>query len=213
MVQTPGNKSPFYVVQDFVSPLMCEDIIDHCDFNVPDKDKDGEYVKTTKTCEPAESIIYERMLSLVPNLQTHYGFTYKGTERMKFEWFPQGSEGQFQCENSEHLRGKWLRTLSRDFTGVLFLTDYQERPEFEQEYEVYGGKLEFVQHQFGFQPQRGTLVVFPSDPHFINITSKVVLGDLFQVRIQMVAKTPYIYQPTEFPGNYTTWFKPLTDTV
>lgn len=208
----PMYKSPFFVVQDFISPLMCEDIIDQCDFNVPDTDKEGHAVKTVKTCEPAEAVIYERLYKLIPTLQTHYAFEYKGTERMAFEWFPEGSQGQFQSENSEHLRGKWLRTHSRDFTGILFLTDYQENVPFEREYEAYGGKLEFVQHQFGFQPNRGTLIVFPSDPHFINITTKMLLGDLYQVRIQMVAKTPYIYNPREFPGNYTVWFNSLNTT-
>lgn len=205
-------KTPFFVVQDFVSPMMCEDIIDQCDFNVPDTDKEGHYIKTVKTCEPAEAAIYERLYKLIPTLQQHYGFDYKGTERMAFEWFPEGSQGQFQCENSEYLRGKWLRTRNRDFTAVLFLTDYQEKVPFERDYEAYGGKLEFVQHQFGFQPNRGTLIVFPSDPHFINITTKLLLGDLFQVRIQMVAKTPYIYDPRKFPGNYTVWFNTLSAT-
>lgn len=199
-------KSPFYVVQEFVSPLLCEEIIDLCDFNVPDTDKEGRYIKTTKTCEPAEAILYERVQLLVPKLQDHYEFTYKGTERMMFEWFPEGSRGQFISENSERLRGKWLRTHSRDFTCILFLTDYQEQVPFEKEYEAYGGKLEFVQHQFGFRPERGTLVIFPSDPHFINITSNLIIGDLYQVRIQLVAKAPYIYNPQKFPGNYTVWF-------
>lgn len=207
----PTYKSPFVVVQDFVSPLMCEEIIDLCDYNVPDTDKEGKYVKTVKTCEPAEGIIYERVQALVPMLQEHYGFEYKGTERMHFEWFPEGSQGQFQSENSEYLRGKWLRTHNRDFTCVLFLTDYQEKVPFEQDYEAYGGKLEFPQHQFGFQPERGTLVVFPSDPHFINITSNLIIGDLYQVRIQIGAKAPYIYNPQNFPGNYTVWFKPLLE--
>lgn len=208
---TPANKSPFYVIQDFISPLMCEDIIDKLDFIVPDTDKDGHEIKTTKTCEPAENMIYERLLRVLPDIQSYYDIQYKGTERIQFEWFPEGSQGQFICENSEHLRGKWLRTSSRDLTAMLFLTDYQEKIPFEKEYEAYGGKLEFVQHQFGFQPIRGTLVVFPSDPHFINITSRLLAGDLYQARIQMVAKAPYIYNPQNFPGNYTVWFKPLLD--
>lgn len=210
MVQST-TKSPFYIVQDFISPLLCEDIIEVCDFNVPDTNKEGEEVKTVKTSDHAESVIYERVQRLMPDLQTYYNFDYKGMERMSFEWFPAGCQGQFQSENSTHLRGKWLRTHSRDFTGILFLSDYQEKIPFEREYEVYGGKLEFVQHQFSFQPQRGTLIVFPSDPHFINITSRVIIGDLYQVRIQMVAKIPYLYQPHNFPGNYTTWFKPLLE--
>lgn len=200
-------KSPFYVIPEFISPLMCEEVIDACEFTVPELDKEGKEVKTTRTCEGAEGIIYERLFGIIPELQQYYDFEYKGTERMAFEWFPQESIGEFQCENSNFLRGKWLRTKSRDLSGILFLSDYQEQTPFEKEFEVYGGKLEFNQHAFGFNPQRGTLVLFPSDPHFINITSRVFVGDLFQARIQIAATTPYIYQPDNFPGNYTTWFK------
>lgn len=203
------SKSPFYVVEEFVSPLLCEEIIDMVNFTVPDQDKDGYDVKTAKTCDAAEEILYERLMLTIPELMAYYQQVYKGTERMQFEWFPEGSQGEFICENSEYMRNKWLRSRVRDFTGILFLCDYQDKIPFETEYEVYGGKLEFAQHRFGFNPQRGTLIVFPSDPHFINITSRILVGDLYQVRIQLAAKHPYIYDPQAFPGNYTTWFKDL----
>lgn len=202
-------KSPFYVVEEFISPLLCEELVDLCNFTVPDTDKDLKEVKTTKTSDRAEAIIYDRLMAVLPELQAHYQLLYKGTERVQFEWIPLGAKNEFICENSSHLRGKWLRSKQRDLTAVLFLSDYQDSPTFEQEFEVYGGKLEFVQHKFGFNPQRGTLIVFPSDPHFINITSEVLAGDLFQARIQIAAQTPYLYDPKMFPGNYTSWFAPL----
>ena len=34
-------KSPFVVYQEFLSPLMCEEIIDLMDVTTPDIDKDG----------------------------------------------------------------------------------------------------------------------------------------------------------------------------
>ncbi|MGZ8924414.1 MAG: hypothetical protein ACXW2E_00890 [Nitrososphaeraceae archaeon] len=200
-------KSPFYIVEDFISPLHCEELIEICDFTVPDSDVDGKYVKTMKSSEQAESMIYERLQQLIPKIQEYYSIQYKGTESMVFEWFPEGAGGEIGAENSVFLRGKWLRTKHRDFTGILFLCDHQDSPSFEQEFEVYGGKLEFPQHAFGFNPQRGTLVIFPSDPHFINVTARVFVSDLFQVRIQIAAKEPYIYDPQQFPGNYTSWFK------
>lgn len=201
------NKSPFYVVEEFVSPLLCEELVDLVNFTVPDTNKDGYPVMTHRTCEAAEAVLYERLMLLIPELSAHYALIYKGTERMSFEWFPEGSKGEFVCENSEFLRQKWLRMRARDITCVLFLSDYQDTPPFDGEFETYGGKLEFVQHKFGFNPQRGTLIAFPSDPHFINITTPIMAGDLYQVRIQLAAKTPFIYQPDQFPGNYTTWFK------
>lgn len=202
-------KSPFYVVQDFLSPQMCEDIVDTLDFTVPDLDKDLRPVETHKSNDFAEQVVYERFLQLLPKLEEYYGITYKGTERVQFEWLPTGAVGEAHAENANFLRGKWLKTKQRDLTAVLFLSDYNESVDYEQEFEVYGGKLEFPQHKFGFSPRRGTLVVFPSDPHFINITSPVFVGDLFQARIQVAAQTTLIYQPTDFPGNYTMWFKDL----
>lgn len=204
-------KSPFYIVEEFISPLACEEIIDLCNFTVPNTNKDGYEIKTEKTSESAEMLIYDRLQQLVPNVEQHYDIKYRGTERVMFEWFPPGSQGRFQSENSEFVRGKWLRTRARDLSAILFLSEYQEKTPFEQEYEVYGGKLEFVQHHFGFNPVRGTLVMFPSDPHFINITTQVFAGDLYQARIQIAAKTPYLYNPQNFPGNYTMWFKPLLE--
>lgn len=202
-------KSPFYIVENFVSPLMCEDIVDALELTVPDTDKDDKDVLTIKTSEIAEQIIYERMLQLIPSLEEYYGVTYKGMERVQFEWYPQESVGDMHCENSNFLRGKWLRTKQRDLSAVLFLCDYQETNQFEQEFECYGGKLEFPQHKFGFNPKRGTLIVFPSDPHFINTSTTVIVGDLYQARIQLAAQSPYIYQPQNFKGNYLSWFQPL----
>ncbi len=202
-------KSPFYVVQEFISPLACEKILDDIDFITPDRDVEDREVKTLKTCDTAESLIYSKLVNLLPELQAHYELVYKGTERINFEWFPPGSTGEPNSENSRFVRGKWLRVLQRDLTAILFLSDYQDFTPFESEYEVYGGKLEFPQHGFSFQPQRGTLVAFPSDPHFINATSLVQIGDLYQARIQIAATAPYIYNPARFPGDYTTWFAGL----
>ena len=153
-------------------------------------------------------MIYERLLLLLPELQGHYELIYKGTHPVEFEWCPEQSKGiGAHSENSSYLRGKWVRTQARDLTAVLFMSEYQETVPFEQDYEVYGGKLEFPQHNFGFNPTRGTLVVFPSAPHFINLTTPIHVGDLFQARFHIAAKTPYLYHPQKFPGNYTTWFK------
>lgn len=202
-------KSPFYVIREFISPLLCEGLIANLDWNVPDLDKEGNPIKTFKTNDRGQQVLYDRFVSIIPTLEQYYSFSYRGMEDIIFEWFPEGSSGIVQCENSSYVRRKWLRTKQRDFTGILFLSDYQDKVPFDNEYEVYGGKFEFPQHHFGFNPQRGTLIVFPSDPHFLNITSQIYAGDLFQARFQLAAQVPYLYDPKEFPGNYTTWFNNL----
>lgn len=201
-----NSKSPFYVVDEFISPLLCEELIDLCDFSFPDVNTNDKFIVTKKTCEKAESIIYERLLLLLPKLQEYYNIVHKGVEPIIFEWLVEGCRGEIGAENSVFVQGKWARTKQRDLTGILFLCDYQEKIPFEDDYEVYGGKLEFPQHQFGFNPRRGTLVIFPSDPHFINVTTDIFVGDLIQARIQIASQTLLLYDPTQFPGNYTTWF-------
>lgn len=203
-----ANKAPFYIVEEFISPLACETIIDMLDFTIPDTDRQGDVVSSVRRNDQSQGMIYERLLLLFPELQAYFRFIYRGTQPVDFEWCPQGSPGvTVHSENSNFARGKWVRTQARDFTGVLFMNDYQEKIPFEHDYEVYGGKLEFPQHQFGFNPQRGTLIVFPSAPHFINLTTPIYAGDLYQARFHIAAQSPYIYQPRNFPGNYTTWFK------
>jgi hypothetical protein len=201
-------KSPFLVYENFISPLLCEQLVDNVDVIIPDLDVNGKPTKMIRHDEESETLIYERMQPVYPRLESYYvGFKHRGTERMSFEWYPEGMQAAHpHCESSDYLRKKWLRTRDRDLTGVLFLCDYQEQVPFDTDFEVYGGKLEFPQHNFGFNPQRGTLVIFPSDPHFINGTASINAGDLFQVRIHFASKMPYLYQPSQFLGDYTSWF-------
>jgi len=204
-------KSPFYIVQNFISPLLCEEIVDEMGFLVAEQNNEGLEVKTVRTNDKYQEIIFERLLPYIPTLEAYYGFEYKGTEQpINFEWFPEQSQGDFICENSAYLRKKWLRTKQRDISGILFLADYQDNIPFEKDFEVYGGKLEFPQWQFGFNPQRGTLVLFPSVPNFINITSRIFAGDLYQARLHLAATSPYLYVPEKFPGDINSWFKDVS---
>lgn len=199
-------RSPFIVIEQFISPKLCEQLVYSLDVTVPDTDPEGHPLKVTRTDENNALFLYERLLPLFPKLEEYYGFTYKGTEGVVFEWFPEGSTGEFVCENSSYRKGKWFRTKQRDLSAVLFLSDYQDQVPFERDFEVYGGKLEFPQHGFGFNPKRGTIIFYPSVPHFINVTTPIYVGELYQARIQIAAQQPLLYDPRKFPGTYKDWF-------
>lgn len=201
-------RSPFYVVQDFLSPLMCEEIVDDINFLFPDFDIDGIPQKTVRGHERSEEVIFQRFTNHVSALEEYYNVEYRGTHPMTFEWYPQACPGNKpHCENSDYINKQWTRTRDRDFTCILFLSNYQERVPFDSDFEVSGGKLEFMYHGFGFNPQRGTLIVFPSGPNFINATTVIEAGDLYQVRFHVSTMEPFVYTRTDFPGNYSTWFE------
>lgn len=202
-------KSPFKVYQKFLSPKTCEQFCDAINFTDADTDVEGKPIKMVKHNAMIEELIYARIQTIVPELEKYYNIQYKGTEQIMVEWYSEGVTGKPQCENSHYLRKKWVRTIPRDLTAVLFFSDFQDQPPLDSDYEVYGGKLEFPQHNFGFNPQRGTLVVYPSVPHFINATAEIKAGELYQARIHLSATTPFLYNPEQFPGDYTNWFNDL----
>ena len=88
--------SPFIVYQDFLSPLLCEEVIHLMDVTTPDSDKYGKPVPSTRHNDKAEEFIFERLKQTFKNVQQHYNVTYRGTEKMLFEWYPQGSEGKLE---------------------------------------------------------------------------------------------------------------------
>lgn len=207
-MSTIACKSPFLVFEEFMSPQRCEDLVDGCNFSeVPDYGSTGKPLKMVKQNDYVDQSMYARLQPCIPQIEQYYSIQYHGTERTQVEWIPAGCIPSVSCENSEFVNGKWVRTKRRDLTAILFLSDFNSSPPFDTEFEVYGGKLEFPQHKFGFNPQRGTLIVFPSDPHFLNAASAVSIGNAFQARLHIASQTPMLYDPAQYPGNYTQWFK------
>ena len=119
-------KSPFLIFQEFLSPLLSEEVIEYMDVTIPDYDVDGKPIPGTRHNKLAESIIFDRLQPLITTIEKHYDVEYRGTEKMLFEWYPQTCQGESpHCENSEYLRKNWVKVRDRDFTCVIFLCEYQ----------------------------------------------------------------------------------------
>ena len=202
-------KTPFLIFRHLFSPLLCEKLISNLNITTPDYDKQGRGIASIRHNQKNEQIVFDQVSPTIENIEQHYGVEYRGFERPTFEWYVEDIEEKWKCGNSEYLHEKWVRVRDRDLTGIIFLTDHQGTPPFDPDFEVCGGKFEFPQHQFGFEPERGTMIIFPSGPHFLHRTAPVLAGDLFQVRFHISAMEPFLYQPRDFPGDYTTWFMGL----
>jgi hypothetical protein len=203
-----NSKSPFLVIENFLTPLECEAAVDRSYFNFPNKDIDGRAIKTFTRNIATEELILDRMDGVLDMMEDYYeGYEHGGILPIEVEMYPEKSvlEGT-RCENSLY-NGKWLRVNDQDFTAILFLKDDNSSTNFDDYYEVYGARLQFKNYNFSFHPQRGQLIIFPSGPHFLNAIIPPSLGDLYQLRMQFVGLKPYTFDPTKFPGNHTTWFK------
>lgn len=203
-------KSPFLVFQNFLSPKLCEQIVDDLDLFTPDEDHQGNPLPVFKHHNQSEELLFDHYEPFVDQIMQYYQTEgYRGTEQMQFEFYAPGTQGEVHCEGSDFLNRKWVRTRDRDLSAIIFLSNYNDDPPFDTEYEVYGGKVEFPQHHFGFLPERGTMIVFPSTPHFVNAVAPIVEGELFLVRFHVATHMPYMYDPEKFPGDYRTWFAGL----
>lgn len=200
-------KSPFYIIEEFLSPLECEHAIEGEQLFVPNKDANLKDIPLIRNSNQANTdTIIGKVLEIVPALEQYYGFEYKGLRQPKLEWYPAETTSDLDSGHATFMQGKWVRTGIEDFTGVVFLKDYQDSVPIDEDIECYGGKLEMPNHQFSFNPKRGMLVVFPADMRFLNQTSTVYVGEQIQFRFRIVAESPWVYQPSNFPGNFQNWF-------
>jgi hypothetical protein len=208
-------KSPFLIVKDLISPLQCEDTVTRLKHTFPNKDQSGNPTVTLKGNTLSEIRVVNVFKDIIPSIEEHYKFSYKTLTPFIFEWYPTGFLGQKAfCEGSTLINKKgqnkrWQKTKDYDFTVVVFLNDYNNDHDFDERFEVRGGKLEFPTHGFGFNPERGTAIIYPCCPNFVNAVSAIDLGNLNLIRFQIVATKEYIYNMADFPGGYAEWFSQI----
>lgn len=207
---TDSIKSPFMVYQNFISPKLCDSILQMVKVSSPSVDQEGNPAKMERFHDEAEKIIFNRFENLVPEIEKHYELKYAGCERMVFQYFPEGMAGMAEnphCESSSFVRKKWVKTKNRDLTAILWLKDFNNAPPLDRDTEIYGAKLEFPLYNFSLQPQRGSLIVYPAGPHFITATSQVLIGEQYCVRLHIAADGIWLYDGSKYPGSFVEWFK------
>jgi len=207
-------RSPFTVVQDFLSPLQCEKIIADIRIASPDRDKDGTPRKIERFNLAWEFDIAERFRTVLPEIEDRYDCTYRALEKPTFQYYPENAKAPAEqpgCENAKYVRKKWVQYKDVDLVGFVWLKDFNDVPNLDTNTEVFGGKLEFPVYNFSLVPQRGTLVLFPAGPHFITVISPILLGDLYQIKLDVCINQKgggrWIYQPSAYPGTWQEWFE------
>lgn len=205
-------KSPFIVVQDFLSPKMCENILKDINVVSPDTDINGDPKKLERFCLTWDQPIAEKFRELIPDIESRYNCSYRGLEKPVFQYYPENAKVPAEgpgCENSKFVRKKWVMHKDVDLVGFIWLKDFNENVPLDPRHEIYGGKLEFPAYNFSLMPQRGTLVLFPAGPHFISVISPMLLGDLYQIKLPVCISAKeggrWFYQPSDYPGTWQDW--------
>lgn len=206
--------SPFIIVQDFLSPLACEDIVKKIKVKTPDVDIEGKPIKSEQFNSAFDNLLAEKFdQEMINTIEQTYDCQYLGLHKPVFQFYPERPEVPAEmpgCENSKYIRRKWVMHKENvDLVGFIWLNDFNNQVPIDTSFEVYGGKLEFPAFNFSFVPQRGTLIIFPAGPHFITAMSPILVGSLYQIKLnfsiseKMGAK--WFYQPAKHPGTWQEW--------
>ena len=200
-------RSPFFIIDEAISPMQCEQIADSAEFLYLDVNKSSQPIMTTKHTELAHALVSQVLASHRTEIEEHYQLAITNTEPTRVQWADETVNPVAVCDNSTRIKDKWLRVHNRDLTALVFLSDYNDKVPFDGEFEVYGGKLEFPSHNFGFNPVRGTMVIYPCDPHFTHVFSKIGMGELFITKTFIQLDPMLIYSPKNFPGSWQQWLE------
>jgi hypothetical protein len=191
---------------------MCEKIVSDIHVAMPDTDINDTPIKMERHAPQWHQPISEKFTEIVPEIEQRYKAVYHGLQQPIFQYFPENPKYpavQPGCENSKYVRKKWVMDKDVDLVGFIWLKDYHDSVPLDSRHEVFGGKLEFPAHQFSLVPERGTLVIFPAGPHFITAISNIMLGDLYQIKLNINLKNGagarWFYQPQNHPGKWQDW--------
>jgi len=208
-------RSPFFVVEDALSPARCEQLIAELGIHSPNVDEAGKPIKNERIMTEHVGLVRDVLDPHLADIEVRYSGAIRGMETPLFQQFfenPKDPAVGHGCENAKYMRKKWVKTKDVDLVGYLWLKDFNSGVPLDPRFEVYGGKLEFPAYDFSLVPQRGTLVLFPAGPHFITCVSPILVGSLEQVKVTIKMLNnhkdggPWLYQPSSFPGTYAEWF-------
>ena len=208
-------KSPFVVVEEALTPALCELIIRKLGLAVPSYDNGGKPLKHERIVNTPDLLvpIQQCIQNSVGTLEERFDATVKGMELPLFQQFfenPQVPAVSHGCENSKYARKKWTKVRDIDLIGLIWLKDFNSGVPLDPNFELYGGKLEFPGYNFSLVAQRGTLIVYPATPHFITAVSPILVGSLEQIKISIKLVnqdlSSWEYQPSDFGGTYKDWF-------
>jgi hypothetical protein len=203
---------PILKIDNFISPLFCEDIIDRANSNICSVDANGNPLKTLIFNELTEIRYSPYLDDLIENLvDPHYGTEISYISKTTIEWFPENYKNIGHGIDGYHfLNKKWINTSDVDFVTICFLNDFCNKPNFDRLTDVYGGEIIFNNFNLTIKPARGMLLAFPANPAFAYRIDNVIMGDLFVLKNILTSESKYAYNASSFSGTPEEWVKQLS---
>lgn len=162
-----------------------------------------------------DDVIFKTLEAKIKDINAHYNTKIQSISQPTYSLFnsEKKPDSGYGCDSCKYENNTWMKYRKWDFTCFLFLSQCRNVGTNFDEYSFYGGKIDFPQHKFGFEAELGTLVIVPSIPNFVYKINPAVAGDFVLCKIHLHSTDMFVYDPTEFPGDYISWFETLDVSV
>lgn len=182
------NNKNFLTLNSFFKEDDCKSIIDKLRTAKVSK----KHILETKSCSILNCDYLENKLifsldPLIEKIEEYFNIKVDAISAFKFETYKEGyiPEKILKSDNSIYSNGKWVRYNDYDFSIIIALTEQNKSAKLKKEYDSYGGSILFPNHSIDIDMRRGDVIVFPSEPNFINYVNEIKLGNRIQIRIHI----------------------------
>lgn len=194
------SNSPFIILNEVLSPYTCESIIN--DLIISEDINEGNNQTTNRSMldETLIQFVTKIVTPLYSKITDTFGVIPNKIEDITFLYmYGNSPETKFKSNNSVFMNNQWVRNEFNDFTITLMLTSYYNPKEpIDREFESLGGQLQFPQHNISIYPDRGGIIIHPSDNHFIKNNCSIAQGTCVMIDVLVSCKDMYLYNPVEF---------------
>jgi hypothetical protein len=174
-----SKKSPFFVVEELLSPLQCDKLI--ALNRIQNSPSSVRHLN-----EGQFSIVKNSILDYTSEMNQRYGTTVSDDIKMLFCQFPENASApalHAQIDGWVSQKRKWNKTKNIDFIGIIPLKSFCDSLPIDLNFETYGGKLELINFNFSILPERGSMIVFPCVPNFLYAISPINFGSFEMIKV------------------------------
>lgn len=189
-----NKPSPFFIIEDFISPLQCEKILQS---NFLANDTGSIRILN----EGVVPVVKNSILDYKDEISERYSAQLSEDVKCLFIQTRENAGVPAirpQIDGWEPQRRKWIKNKNIDLVGIIPLKTYCDNVPIDVSFEVYGGKLEMINFNFSILPERGSLILMPSAPNFLYAISPVNFGTLEFIKVYCRFEDPWTYTASSY---------------
>lgn len=182
-----SKESPFFVIEDLLSPLQCERLLKM------------NFVQNAGKCTRGLNqgnipIVSHALSDYTEQINQRYNAELSEDMKLLFQQYPEDATNPAQfplIDGWEVSRRKWSKVKNIDLIGFIPLKSYCDSIPIDLSFEVYGGKLELMNFNFSILPERGSLILMPCVPNFVYAISPINFGTFEMIRVNYTFKSEW----------------------